>query len=89
MFYFSLNENEFDDNSDDGSVSLDGDDDGDDSDIFEDDGSDSMQEIFDPEEGDEDDAAPKSKKMKSLSGKDFQRKLKNTDSKYQRNTLIT
>lgn len=69
-----------DDNDDfgesDGSVSLDDNEDEDDDDLFEDDS--------DPEgdgNEDSDDGEPKAKKIKSISGKDFQRKLKNTDSK--------
>lgn len=68
--------------SDGGSVSLDGEDDGSGSDIFEDDDDDDEEiidgdsdaDISDPDE-------PKAKKAKTLSSKEFQRKLKNTDGK--------
>lgn len=59
--------------SDDGSVSLEGDDDSDD--LFE---NDSDPELDDDES---DDGEPKAKKVKAISSKEFQRKLKNTDSK--------
>lgn len=70
--------------SDGGSVSLDDEDDASGSDLFEDDdedddadeeviGGDSDAEISDPDE-------PKVKKAKAFSSKEFQRKLKNTDS---------
>lgn len=71
--------------SDGGSVSLDGEDDASGSDIFEDDDDedddeevidgDSDADVSDPDE-------PKAKKPKALSSKEFQRKLKSTDSKY-------
>lgn len=69
------------DGSDDGSVSLD--DDG--SDLFEsedeDIGNDSNSdaEVSDPED---DDGQPKSKRFKPVSGKEFQKKLKSTNSKF-------
>lgn len=65
----------------DGSVSLD--DDG--SDLFESEDenfgndSDSDAEVSDPEDND---GPPKSKRFKSVSGKEFQKKLKNTTSKF-------
>lgn len=65
----------------DGSVSLD--EDG--SDIFESEDenfgndSDSDAEVSDPED---DDGPPKSKRFKPVSGKEFQKKLKNTNSKF-------
>lgn len=90
LFFFSESGGDLDEDedidSDGGSVSLDGEDDGSGSDIFEDDEEDddddeevidggSDEEISDPDE-------PKAKKSKALSSKEFQRKLKNTDSKY-------
>lgn len=63
--------------SDDGSISLDGEmDEEDGSDLFESDG-DSNGEVSDPEMDDE----PKAKKSKMMNNKNFQKKLKNTDSK--------
>lgn len=73
----SLDDDDLDGESD-GSVSLDGEDD-EGSDIFEDESDeegmevDSDEEVSDPDE-------PKSDKIKPISGKEFQRKLKNTDS---------
>lgn len=72
------------DNSDDeGSISLDEDNDSDASDIFE---SDSDEEEIDsnPDDvSDPDDEQPKKKRMKSVSNKDFQKKLKHTSSKFE------
>lgn len=77
---------EFDD-SDAGSISLDEDDDDDDeSAIFEsdeeddDDNVDFGEEDSDVEVSDPEEDEPKKKRMKPLSGKDFQKKLKNTNS---------
>lgn len=63
------------DSDDDGSISL-GDDSDDDVSVFDGD-EDDDDDIF--EESDPEDE-PKSKKLKTLSGKDFQKTLKNTDS---------
>lgn len=63
------------DSDDDGSISL-GEDSDDDASVF--DGDEDDENIF--EESDPEDE-PKSKKLKSMSGKDFQKTLKNTDSK--------
>lgn len=80
MFYCNCSD-EFNDDSDAGSISLD--EDG--SDIFEsddenaaisDDSDEDPDAISDPE-----DEQPKAKRMKTVSSKDFQRKLKNTTSK--------
>lgn len=54
-----------------------GDDSDDDVSVFDGD-EDDDEDIF--EESDTDDDEPKSKKMKGMSGKDFQKTLKNTDS---------
>lgn len=64
------------DSDDDGSISL-GDDSDDDVSVF--DGDEDNEDIF--EESDPDDE-PKSKKVKGMSGKDFQKTLKNTDSEF-------
>lgn len=65
------------DSDDDGSISL-GDDSDDDVSVFDGDEDDDVgEDIF--EESDPEDE-PKSKKMKGMSGKDFQKTLKNTDS---------
>lgn len=67
--------------SDDGSVSLEGDDD---DDLFDDDSDLDDEGDVDSEDidDDSDDGEPKSKKHKTISSKEFQRKLKNTDSKF-------
>lgn len=70
-------DDEFGGSDDEGSVSLDGEDDDDDDDMFEDD-----SDPEDNESGESGDEEPKAKKMRPMTSKEFQRKLKHTDSKY-------
>lgn len=70
---------DFGDSDDEGSISLDEDDGSDGSDIFDSDfdENESDPDVSDPDDDDE----PKSKRMKPVSNKDFQKKLKHTSSK--------
>lgn len=72
---------EFDNSDDEGSISLDEDDDSDASDIFESD-SDEEENDSNPDVSDPEDEQPKKKRMKTVSNKDFQKKLKHTSSKF-------
>lgn len=72
---------EFDNSDDEGSISLDEDNDSDGSDIFESD-SDEEENESDPDVSDPEDEQPKKKRMKSVSSKAFQKKLKHTSSKF-------
>lgn len=76
-------------NSDDdeGSISLDEDNDSDVSDIFESD-SDDEENDSNPDVSDPEDDQPKKKRMKPISSKDFQKKLKHTNSTFNNNSFI-
>lgn len=84
--YASNCRDEFDNSDDEGSISLDEDNDSDGSAIFESD-SDEEEMDSDPNVSDPEDEQPKKKRMKPVSGKDFQKKLKHTSSKFAKNGL--
>lgn len=84
---------------DEGSISLDGEDNDDDDDLFEDDDEEgnppsSDDNLSDPEDSDDeeddddDDGQPKKKKLKPISSKEFQKKLRKTDSKTTKATAV-
>lgn len=73
---------ELDNSDDEGSISLDEDNDSDGSAMFESDSEEEEELDSDPDVSDPEDEQPKKKRMKAVSSKDFQKKLKHTSSKF-------
>lgn len=85
MFFYCFQNyrDEFDNSDDEGSISLDEDNDSD-ADIFESDSDEEDHDSNADDVSDPEDDQPKKKRMKPISSKDFQKKLKHTNSKFNR-----